>query len=287
MAPKKTAPVAAPVAAKKTAKPTKPTTTAIIPWDKKFAGYAKAAVEQEKNVGGGSQSIKFGPGTITVAGGTVPNGRLECVVLGSCAANTLYEGAYDPDDVQPPVCYAFAVLDADLAPHADCQKPQSETCATCEQNMFGSAPPGRGKARGKACGNTRRLGLLLASDVEEADGIATAETAMAKVSPTNLKAWAGYVRSLADAYGRPPWAVVTEISSHPDPKTQIRLEFSMVSLIEDDDVLNALEARQAKVQDVLQQPYGPPIERPAPPARGKPMAGKAAAKPAARPVGRR
>ncbi len=246
--------------------------TAIVPWDKKFAPYAKAAVEQEKSIGGGGLGVKFGPGTITVAGGTLPGGRLECVVLGSCFENAWYGGKpYDSDDPQPPECYAFGEVAEDMAPKDDVTDKQSDTCAACPHNVFGSAETGRGKA----CGNKKRLALVTRKDIEDAASISTAELATAKVSPTNLKAWAGYVRALAEEHGRPPWAVVTEISSHADPKTQIRLEFKLVELIEDDATLTALEKRFLKIQDVLQTPYGPPIERPvAQPKRG--TAGKSA-----------
>ncbi len=251
----------------------KAVTTAIVPWEQKFAKYAKAAVEQEKSIGGGGLNLKFGPGTITVAGGTIPGGRAEVIVLGSCFENSWYgSAAYDPDDPQPPVCYAFGEAAEEMVPHADCQDPQNpEGCATCPKNAFGSADTGRGKA----CGNKKRLAVLLAKDVEDADAeaISTAELATARVSPTNLKAWAGYVRAVAEEHGRPPWAVVTEISSHADPKTQIRLEFKLVSLIESDDILNSLERRVGKVQEILQQPYGPPIERTPKPAKQK-FAGK-------------
>ena len=247
--------------AKATTKP-----TAIVPWEKKFAGLAKEAVEQEKGIGGGGQSVKFGAGgTITVAGGVVPGNRLEVIVLASCFENAWYGGRpYDSDDPQPPECYGFSVLMDDLAPHEECQNPQSKTtCAECEKNEWGSASVGRGKE----CGNKKRLAVILSNDIKSAEDVPGAELATARVSPTQLKAWAGYVRSVADEQGRPPWAVVTEIAGLPDSKTQYRLEFKLVETIDDPKVLDALFARVAKAEEFLQQPYGPPIERAAKPAR--------------------
>jgi hypothetical protein len=246
---------------------------AIVPWTEKFAPYAKAAAEQVKSVGGGV-GVKFGRGSITIGGLTVPGGALECVVIGYCALNAWYKSDYDPNDAQPPDCYAFAEVigDEEMAPHENAPDKQCETCAACELNVFGSAKTGRGKA----CGNNARLGLVTAKDVEDADGIASAELATAKVSPTNVKNWAGYVKMLADEYGRPPWAVVTEVSSHDDPKTQIKLEFKLVSLIEDDDILTALEKRAGKIQDVLQVPYPAPTEKPVKKVVKKVVAGKSA-----------
>lgn len=253
--------------------------TAIVSWDAKFSQYAKAAKEQTKGIGTGGLGVKFGRGSITVGGLTIPNGKLECIVLGSCALNAWYEADYDPSDAQPPDCYAFAIVagDAEMAPHPDAADKQSELCADCEKNQFGTAKTGRGKA----CGNNIRLGLITAKDAEDAKSISTAELALAKVSPTNLKNWAGYVDALESEHGRPPWAVITEISSHDDPKNQIRVEFKLVDTITDDDILAALEKRFLKIQDALQQPYGPKIDRPKqtrPVARNQKFAGKAAVK---------
>lgn len=252
-------------------------TTAIVPWDQKFAKYAKEQKEQVKNIGSGGVGVKFGRGSITVGGSTVPGGKLECVILGSCALNAWYDADYDPNDVQPPDCYAFSIVsdDPEMAPHEQATNKQSDLCADCEKNVFGSAKTGRGKA----CGNNIRLGLVTAKDAEDANAISTAELATAKVSPTNLKNFAGYLKAIEEEHGRPLWAVVTEISSHDDPKTQIRLEFKLVELIEDNDVLEALEKRFLKIQDVLQTPYAAPTERPKPVARGKQkFAGKALAR---------
>jgi hypothetical protein len=245
--------------AKKAAK-----TTALVPWTEKFAKYAKDTKEQTKNIGTGGVGVKFGRGSITVGDTPVKGGKLECVIIGSCALNKWYEADYDPTDRQPPDCYAFSVIsdDPEMAPSASAANKQSETCVDCEKNVFGSAK----KGRGKACANTIRLGLLTAKDAEDADGVGTAELATAGISPTNLTHYKKYTDLLEEEYGRPPWAVVTEVASYDDPKTQIRLEFKMVELIEDNDILQALEKRFLKIQDVLQKPFAAPQERVAKPA---------------------
>lgn len=255
----------------------KKTATAIVKWDEKFAAYAKQSTQQVANVGGGT-NVKFGRNKIEVGGLPVKGGKLECIILGSCAMNTWYKKDYDANDIQPPECYAFAeeVGDEDMKPHEQCGSPQSEECAPCEHNQFGSAKTGRGKA----CNNNVRLGLLVASDVEDGDSAAKAEMATAKVSPTNVKHWGAYVKLLESEYQRPPWAVVTEIQSFDDDKTQIRLEFRMVELIEDNDTIEKLEARFLKIQNLLQVPFPKPTEKTAPakkaaPAKSTKFAGKA------------
>ena len=244
--------------------------TALVPWEKQFAAAAKAAVEQESTIGGGGQSVKFGAGgTITVAGAQVPGNKLACVVLGACFAYGWYDAAYDPDDPQPPACYAFGEAEKQMAPHPECSQPQSEVCADCLKNQFGTAAVGRGKE----CGNNKRLALVTANDAQDLDALATVELAMARISPTNLKGWAGYVRAIAEEHGRPPWGVVTEIAGFPDQKNQYRLEFRMVETINDPATFKVLQKRVEKVQEFLQQPYGPPVERPA---KGKKQVGKSA-----------
>ena len=264
--------------ATKKAAATKTTSKALVPWTEQFSKYAKETKGQTKNIGTGGIGVKFGRGSISIGDTPVKGGVLECVIVGSCALNKYYEAAYDPNDKQPPDCYAFSIVsdDPDMAPHAASTHKQSERCQDCEQNQFGTAKVGRGKA----CANTIRLGILTSKDAEDAAGIATAELATAGVSPTNLAHYKKYTDSLEEEYGRPPWAVVTAITSHDDPKTQIRLEFKMVELIEDDAVLQALEKRFLKVQDVLQKPFAAPSERaPAPKAGGnKKFAAKQPAK---------
>ena len=232
----------------------KKTSTALVPWQERFAPYAQQAKEQVAKVGGGV-GVKFGRGKITVGGVDAPGGKLECIILGSCAMNAWYEADYDPNEVTTPNCYAFAdaVGDPEMAPHADAPDKQSDLCADCEKNQFGTAKVGRGKA----CGNLVRLGLLLASDAEEAADIATAAMATAKVSATNVKNWAGFIKSLQELEDgpRPPWGVVTEISAHDDTKNQIRVEFKLVELIDDSDILNALEKRLNGLQEELQRPF--------------------------------
>lgn len=228
-------------------------TTALVPWTEKFAAYATAAKEQTKSIGVGGVSVKFGRGRIHIGEAEIKGGKLECIIIGSCALNRWNSQPFDAANPLPPDCYAFSVIsdDPEMAPHSSAPEKQAEKCADCDKNQYGTALVGRGKA----CGNTIRLGLITKKDIEDADDVLAAELATAGVSPTNLGHYKKYVDLLEAEYGRPPWAVVTEIASFDDPKTQIRLEFKMVELIEDDAVLQALEKRFLGIQDVLQRPF--------------------------------
>lgn len=247
--------------------------TSMQKWDAKFAQYAKDAQESVKNIGGGGTSIRFRPGSIEVAGATVPDNRLNCIIIGSVAFNGWNRDKFDPDNPQTPDCYAFGILgqEKEMAPHEDSPEAQADSCGECDKNQFGSAETGRGKA----CGNNVRLGVLLATDCEDADGVAHAEMAVAKISPTNLKRYKGYVNAVTDEHHRPLWAVVTELRAVSDPRTQIAVEMRIVETIDDPEILDALEARYQKATDALTQPFPPRTERPAakPPVRNAKFAG--------------
>jgi hypothetical protein len=229
--------------------------TALVRWDEKFAAQAKKEKDQSATISTGGMGIKFGRGWIEVAGARLKNNALQCVIVGYCGLNAWYEKDYDANDVAPPDCYALGDSwnAADMRPHVQAEKPQSEEgCATCDWNKLGSAKTGRGKA----CANRVRLGIVLASDLEDTSHAGSAEMATASVSPTNVyKAFKPYLDYVNDELGRPLWSVVTQISAFDDPKQQIRLEFSLVDKIDDDEALTALEKRNDTIQSVLQTPF--------------------------------
>lgn len=257
--------------------------TALVKWDEKFAKYAKDQKAQVANIAAGGIGISFGPGIINVGGVSVGN-KLEVIILGFCAHNTFYKTKYNAADKTPPDCYSFSVIadDPEMKPHTASADPQAEGCAECDHNAYGSAENGRSKA----CGNNLRLGILLSKDVDDAASVLGADLATGKVSPTNGKYYKAYTDNLEEEHSRPVWAAVTEITSHPDPTTQIRLEFKLVELIENVEIIEALEKRFLKVQDTLQQPYAAPVDRPAPPARGRNNVAKFAGKAAGKPTGK-
>lgn len=256
------------MATKTTAKTAPKKGTSIVKWDEKFSSYAKKDTEQAAAIGAGGKSIKFGPGSITVDGGTMPGGKMEAIIVGWCYFNGYYDGPYDPDNLAPPVCYAFNTDAKNMVPHAEVTNRQSPECTGCPQNEFGSALT----RRGKACGNNIRLALIPSKDADSGAAVNTAELYTAKISPTGLKGWKGYVDAVADSHNRPAWSVITEIICKPHHKNQLKLEFNLVDPIEDDDILTALEKRVGKVQEVLQQPFSPAIERAAPVRKAKPNA---------------
>ncbi len=141
--------------------------------------------------------------TFTLPNGSADPGPLTCVILDWVTANTYFEGLYNPQNIQPPSCFAIGRLVADVAPSKNSPKIQSDTnCHECDQNVWGSDPQG---GKGKACKNTRRVLVVPIT--------ATEKTApwILSVSPTGLKHFDKYVNTLADV-GTHPIEVTTDIS---------------------------------------------------------------------------
>ena len=253
-------------------------TQAITKYDAEMAKYAQMAKDTEKNVGGGN-FISLRGGHMAYKGAQVPGDKMNVIVIDHILENDFYDGAYDPDNPKAPDCYAFGRDDDEMAPHENSAVPQSEACAGCEQNEFGT---GGVSGRGKACKNSRRLALITEGDMEDVEN---AEIAYLKIPVTSVRAWAGYVRQCADVLNKPPFAVVTQIEVVPDAKSQFKLEFTMQQEIEDGEALGALLTVREKVEKEIAFPYllvqAEPATNTVPRNRTKPSADKPAARRAA------
>src|SRR4051812_43421452 len=63
-----------------------------------------------------------------IDGQAIPNNRADIRVLAAIGERAYYEGEFDADQTQVPVCYA---LDSDV-PHDESKEPQSDACESCE-----------------------------------------------------------------------------------------------------------------------------------------------------------
>jgi hypothetical protein len=229
------------------AKPTnKPVTAQVNKWDEELAKYATEASAKE-SVGGGS-FLSFKSGMLSYAGNAIPGNKLEVIVLGDVHENAYYDQPYDADNPVSPACFAFGEDPATMQPHADAKEPQSDRCATCKWNAFGSADNGKGKK----CRNIRKLALIPADQV---DDVAAAELAFAKIPPTSVVNFSAHTKRVADAAHRPLWAVITSISCAPHLKKQVEVSFAYVDSIKDGEQLSAIKTRVDSIQASLQVPY--------------------------------
>lgn len=138
----------------------------------------------------------------------LPDGQkvdeLQVVIVDFTSANYFYEGEYDKDNIQPPACFAIGTNPLNLVPSDNSPAKQNDTCKGCPMNEFGSA------GKGKACKNTRVLAVLPPDATEDTP------IWLLKVSPTAIKGFDSYVRSVASTFQMPPISVVTTVSFDPN-----------------------------------------------------------------------
>lgn len=120
------------------------------------------------------------------------------VVVDYVATNFYYEDSYDKDNIKPPACFAIGTLSNDkLTPSANSPAQQAASCGACPMNVFGSG------GKGKACKNGYTLAVL------PPDATVDTPIWLLKVSPTALKAWGAYVRSISSVFETIPVGVTT------------------------------------------------------------------------------
>lgn len=89
----------------------------------------------------------------------VPVQLLPVIIVGIAQAKSkrFYLNDFTEDRLMPPDCYSVNGVAPDPASPAK----QSESCAACEWNRFGTA---KGTGRGKRCSDHKRIAVLLADD---------------------------------------------------------------------------------------------------------------------------
>jgi len=174
-------------------------TNALISIKDRIANQLKTIAQTVPAVGGRSISTK---GKIfTLPDNTSSPKPLMVIILGWRNFNQYFPGVYNPAKIESAKCFAISQVTHDMAPHSSAPEPQSDSCANCVFNQWGSAPTGRGKA----CKNQVRLAVITS------DAAGLQEPMLLKVSPTGLKSWGMYASSLA-MNDQHPIEVVTEIS---------------------------------------------------------------------------
>lgn len=240
-------------------------TALATPVDVKAAIAAQLAAIKDGALGssGGDQIKCTQDKKFELPNGTVAEDPLDLIIVDFVSANAFYEGAYDPKDIQPPVCYAVNKIIDKMVPTDKSTDCQASNCATCPMNQFGSA------GAGKACKNSRVLAVLPA-DFDDDTPIW-----VLKVSPTALKNFDRYVASLA-RNGILPSMVKTVVDFNPS-ESYAQLMFTDPQPLEDETIARVF-ARQAEATERLHQlPDFTPRAQPA-----KAPARKGAARPGAR-----
>lgn len=189
------------------------------------------------------------------------------VIVGFVSTNAYYEGEFDKDKIVPPNCFAIGVVkNDDLERSLNSPDPQPEdkddlSCSNCWANQWKSAA----KGNGKACKNGIKLAVMCD------DG----EVRPMSLSSTALKPFAEYVRDVAQAFGKPPYGVMTEFSFAESDYSSVRCGDPIE--LNDDQLALVMSLRQDAMDMLSVEPDVSEFEEKVVAARAKPVKGKAAA----------
>jgi hypothetical protein len=187
---------------------------------------------------------------------------LQVVIVDFTSMNVFYENDFDKNNITPPACFAIGDVPSTLAPSANSPVKQADDCASCPMAAWGS-----GKNGGKACKNSRVMAVqLLVPDSETGEPSIYEDTPLwlIKTSPTAIKGFDSYVKTVQRLFGVPPMGVVTTIDfdqsqtyatltfSNPVPN-----QFAGITLSRLD------EAKELLAQEPDVSSYGTPVAMPA------------------------
>lgn len=231
----------------------------IINWADELAKEADVAAGMESTSGGGGW-FSLRSGMLSLGDAAMPNNEMAVVILDSMLENVFYDGAYNPDAISPPKCFAYGRDEATMAPHAvvfAAGQEENDKCSTCQRNEWGSAERGKGKA----CANRRRLSLIAAGDLSGSkrfepyatDHFETSPVALLKLPVTSVKLFANYVRQVTGVIRRPPFGVITLVKVVPDPKTQFKVVCSLIDNVPD-HLLPVIMRRREESRPLLEAP---------------------------------
>lgn len=136
---------------------------------------------------------------------------LDIVIVDFVYFNTFYEGAFDPNNIVPPNCFAIHPEPKGMIPSANSPDCQHEACTGCWANEFGSS------GKGKACQN-RVIMAVLPSDATEDTPFSILD-----ISPTAIKGFSSYVAGVARGLQRLPYGVITHVECNPATKHDVAL----------------------------------------------------------------
>lgn len=151
--------------------------------------------------------------------------HLDVVIVGTNRhmSKIYYSTGYDPENSAPPDCWS----DNGLAPSSRAASPQSQTCAVCPKNAWGSDVSKMTGKPTKACNDVMKLAVVVPSDPNNL-------VYLLRIPPATLKHLGKYVQTIAaNMIGErraDPSDVVTRLTF--DPQTQGVLNFAPISLID-------------------------------------------------------
>lgn len=191
----------------------------------------------------GGNFLSFRNGILSLGGQTLPS-PMPVVILDYGYERSYYSKPFQADVQAVPDCYSYD----GVGPHPEAKTPQSDTCKGCRFDEFGSA------GKGKACKEGVRLVLMHADSLASAEAVATGAIVQARLSVLNSKTFRSFA-SMMEARGQVLWQDVISMHVQPDPKSQYAVSWHPEGVAIEDDVLDALSARVAEAEAMLEAPY--------------------------------
>lgn len=261
----------------KTAKNKAQTGTDVVDWEQEMRQQAAVAAGAQRSSGGQGKFFSFKAGQLTYDDNALPGNQVAVIILADIMENSWYDEPYDANRPMSPKCFAFGHDESEMEPPADpidsdpYFERQSDTCATCPRNEWGSAPVGKGKD----CKNVMRIAVIPAGqytasgkgrnvslDYEPYDDpshFQKADVAFMKLPVMSVKNYAKYVKQIAADMGRPPHGVITNIYVEPDAKSQFAVKFELIDVVPP-DLLPIVMKRHSAEEATIAFPYQPPLE---------------------------
>lgn len=238
---------------------TRAKTTAITKWDEELAKQAAIAASMENSTATG-QFFSLKSGQLSFNDAPLPNNEMAVIILDSVLETVYYEGEYDPDSPQSPVAFAFGRDEKTMRWHETSHPDYAgKLCIESEVCQWGSAERGRGKAARE----TRRLAMIPAGTLDDRgkfkefpnpEHFQEAQIGYMKLPVTSVRGYAAFVKQVAGALKRPPFAIFTKVRVVPDANTQFKVVFEAISQVPD-KLMPVIMARHNEAMESIEFPY--------------------------------
>ncbi len=217
-----------------------------LDWRKQLTKHVKEGkAPKEKPLAGNFISANGGKMVFSIGGAKLGD-VIECVVIGWRFENSWHDYGYVAGEPYPPTCFSVGVDEDEMQSHEtspDRQGGANHGCIDCELNEWGS-----GIGKGKACGNRRRLALVVDADKGKP------EIKMLSIPPTSLANWKKFMESVNNLELH-TMQVALRIGFDKDSTAkQAPLTFEFIDEIGDDRVLSELAGVLDAADKLLDEP---------------------------------
>ena len=218
--------------------------TAIAVIDEQQLANEAALLKQQINIGGGNKIKIEVTGEFKLPEGMSLGNEIRVAIVDFRSRNFFYGTKYNPNNLVPPDCYAIGQIKSQMAPAEDSPVPQSDNCAGCALNAFGS-----GDGNGKACQNRYWVAVLL-EDPENPDSLSDPDAPIyiLDLSPINNKSFEGALAKVTQSMGH--WVKALYTVAAENAGTYAKVSWGLP--VPNPAVASCL-ARRAEVTDQLER----------------------------------